>query len=75
MFFSTETKNPKTLEAHKMKLEFFTEETLTEVCKRLVHHYFQLPVEDLHIWDTEPEDFGMACSDSFFISFPAPKSP
>ena len=56
-FFISETKNPLTLEAYRIKMAFFTSEMLTEVCRRLVHNYFQLTVEDLQIWDSEPEDF------------------
>lgn len=55
---STETKNPATIMAHKMKLEFFTTNVLSEICRRLILHYFLLTSEDLEIWDTDPEDFG-----------------
>ena len=53
----TETKNPKTLDAHEAKMSFFTAETLREICTRLVGHYFLLTQEELQSWDSDPEEF------------------
>ncbi|XP_031837056.1 importin beta11 isoform X2 [Nomia melanderi] len=62
----------------KLRQEFCTPETLTEICSRLVTHYFLLTPADLELWDTDPEnffvdDFGEAskynlrlCSESVF---------
>lgn len=41
-----------------MRQEFFTPETLTEICSRLVTHYFLLTPVELELWDTDPENFG-----------------
>lgn len=41
-----------------MRQEFFTPETLTEICSRLVTHYFLLTPAELELWDTDPENFG-----------------
>lgn len=54
-----ETKNPLTLEAHKVKSEFFTSQVLLEIGNHLVSHYFLLTNEDLLMWEEDPEGFGM----------------
>lgn len=46
------------LRAYQLKQEFFTPETLNEICKRLVTHYFLLTPADLELWDSDPENFG-----------------
>lgn len=48
---------PLRLEACKVKTEFFTYGTLTEICQRLVSQYFLLSSEDLNTWDSDPEEF------------------
>ncbi|XP_034176421.1 importin beta11 isoform X2 [Osmia lignaria lignaria] len=52
-----DTKNPLTLRANQLRQDFFTPETLTEICSRLVTHYFLLTPADLELWDTDPENF------------------
>ncbi|XP_067143577.1 importin-11 [Centruroides vittatus] len=52
-----DTKEPATLEAHRIKLEFFTYPTLIEICKQLLSKYFLLTEEDLATWDNDPEWF------------------
>nr|CAD7396049.1 unnamed protein product [Timema cristinae] len=54
-----ETKEPETLRAHQIKMGFFTANTLTEMCKKLVTHYFLLTTEDLKQWDSDPEGFAI----------------
>jgi len=54
----TETKDPLVLRACQLRQEFFTPEILTEICSRLVTHYFLLTPTDLEMWDTNPENFG-----------------
>lgn len=49
--------SPETLEAHKIKSSFFTYPTLTEICRRLVTHYFLLTDEELTMWEEDPEGF------------------
>ncbi|KAF5275843.1 hypothetical protein FQR65_LT04081 [Abscondita terminalis] len=51
------TKEPETLRAHHIKVEFFQTNTLTEICRKLVSHYFLLKQEDLELWDSDPETF------------------
>lgn len=51
------TKEPETLRAHQIKVEFFQPSTLTEMCRKLVTHYFLLKQEDLELWDADPETF------------------
>jgi len=53
-----ETKELGTLRAHEIKMTFFTADTLTEICRRLVTHYFLLTYYDLELWDSDPESFG-----------------
>lgn len=52
-----ETKEPGTLRAHEIKMTFFTANTLTEMCRKLVTHYFLLTRDDLELWDSDPESF------------------
>lgn len=52
-----EDSSPETLEAHKIKMSFFTYPTLTEICRRLVSHYFLLTEEELTMWEEDPEGF------------------
>ncbi|GFN82406.1 importin-11 [Plakobranchus ocellatus] len=48
---------PVTLEANKIISEFFTFDTLAEICRRLVSQYFLLTIDDLSTWDADPEEF------------------
>uniref|UniRef100_A0A672V8B2 Importin-11 n=1 Tax=Strigops habroptila TaxID=2489341 RepID=A0A672V8B2_STRHB len=52
-----EDSSPETLEAHKIKMAFFTYPTLMEICRRLVTHYFLLTKEELTMWEEDPEGF------------------
>ncbi|XP_008934683.1 PREDICTED: importin-11, partial [Merops nubicus] len=52
-----EDSSPETLEAHNIKTAFFTYPTLTEICRRLVSHYFLLTKEELTMWEEDPESF------------------
>lgn len=38
-------------------MAFFTYPTLTEICRRLVSHYFLLTEEELTMWEEDPEGF------------------
>lgn len=51
------TKEPETLRAHQIKMSFFQTNTLTEMCRKLVSHYFILTKDDLEMWDSDPETF------------------
>lgn len=53
-----DTKNPLTLEAHKIKLEFFTLPVLSEICQQLLSRYFLLSEDDITSWENNPEEFG-----------------
>ncbi|XP_050400869.1 importin-11 [Patella vulgata] len=55
-------KNPQdsssiSMQAHKILTEFFTYDTLSEICRRLVSQYFLLTSDDLLTWEADPEDF------------------
>lgn len=52
-----ETKNPVTLMAYRIRLEFFTDEVLTGLCRHLILHYFLLTQDDLVCWESDPESF------------------
>lgn len=52
-----DTQDPATLEAAQVKMSFFTYSTVTEMCRRLVLHYFLLTEEELASWENEPEVF------------------
>lgn len=55
--YFTADSSPETLEAHKIKVSFFTYPTLTEICRRLVSQYFLLTEEELTMWEEDPEGF------------------
>ncbi|XP_031781070.1 uncharacterized protein LOC100116824 isoform X2 [Nasonia vitripennis] len=64
-----ETKYPLMCKAHQLKHDFFTPETLTEICTRLVTHYFVLTPTDLDSWNIDPENFGVDdCGESWKYS-------
>ncbi|KAG8456571.1 hypothetical protein GDO86_002378 [Hymenochirus boettgeri] len=54
-----EESKPETINAHQIKLSFFTYQTLTEICRRLVTHYFLLSDEELTLWEEDPEGFAI----------------
>ena len=56
-FILTDLSEPMKLEACKIKTDFFTFSTLSEICQRLVSQYFLLSSEDLSTWDSDPEEF------------------
>ncbi|XP_015591574.1 importin-11 isoform X2 [Cephus cinctus] len=73
------TKDPLKLRALQLRQKFFTVETLTEICSRLVTHYFLLTPADLELWDTDPENFAVddsgavkynlrPCTESVFLA-------
>lgn len=63
---SLETYYPLTVRANQLKQNFFTQEILTEICTRLVTHYFVLNQSDLECWDSDPESFGVDdCGESW----------
>lgn len=51
------TKHPETLRAHEIKMAFFQPNILSEMCRKLVTHYFLLSQDDLAMWDSDPEIF------------------
>ncbi|KAM4808983.1 importin-11 [Rhinophrynus dorsalis] len=54
-----EDSKPETIKAHQIKQLFFTYPTLTEICRRLVTHYFLLSDEELTMWEEDPEGFAV----------------
>jgi len=52
-----DTRDPATLEAHRIKQEFFRPETINEICTRLISNYLPLSGEDLQLWDEDPEGY------------------
>ncbi|KAL3277503.1 hypothetical protein HHI36_012849 [Cryptolaemus montrouzieri] len=51
------SKGPDTRRASDIKSTFFQPNTLIEICRRLVAHYFVLTQDELDMWDTDPETF------------------
>lgn len=45
------------IDANKIVTEFFTFDTLAEICRRLVSDYFLLTTDDLTTWESDPEEF------------------
>lgn len=56
---NAEDSKAETLEAHKIKMEFFSYTTLTEMCRRLVCKYLLLTEEELTMWEEDPEGFAV----------------
>ncbi|KAM5193189.1 importin-11 isoform 1-T2 [Mantella aurantiaca] len=54
-----EDSKPETINAHQIKMLFFTFPTLTEICRRLVTHYFVLSEEERAMWEEDPEGFAV----------------
>ncbi|XP_072272468.1 importin-11 [Pyxicephalus adspersus] len=54
-----EDSKPETINAHQIKMSFFTYPTLTEICRRLVTHYFVLNEEERAMWEEDPEGFAV----------------
>ncbi|XP_065567259.1 importin-11-like [Artemia franciscana] len=52
-----ETKEVATLEAHKMKMAFFTPSKLSQLFHCLVGEYLPLKEEELNKWSNDPEEF------------------
>ncbi|XP_042907797.1 importin-11 [Parasteatoda tepidariorum] len=52
-----EEKNPLTIEAHSIKVSFFTLPVLKEICDQLLSRYFLLTNEDISSWENSPEEF------------------
>ena len=50
-------------------MAFFTYPTLTEICRRLVSHYFLLTEEELTMWEEDPEGFSKYQFVSFCMNF------
>jgi hypothetical protein len=51
-------KDSPTLEADKIKRDFFDPPTVTAICKSLISKYLPLSRDDLELWDTDPEQYG-----------------
>lgn len=51
------TKHPETLRAHEIKQDFFKPEIVSDICRKLVGHYFILTKDELEMWDADPEAF------------------
>lgn len=54
------TKHEETLQAYQTKQDFFRPETVSDMCRKLVGHYFILTKDELETWDDDPEGF---CND------------
>lgn len=63
------TKQPDTLRAHQIKQAFFQPQTVSDMCRKLVVHYFVLTQDELDMWDSDPETFSNdECGDSWKYS-------
>ncbi|XP_044739459.1 importin-11 [Chrysoperla carnea] len=63
------TQDSETLRAHQIKMNFFQPNTLAEMCRKLVSHYFLLKQDDLEMWDADPETFATdECGESWKYS-------
>lgn len=63
------TKHPDTLKAYQIKQTFFQPQTVSDMCRKLVVHYFILTQDELDTWDSDPEAFSNdECGDSWKYS-------
>lgn len=46
-----------TLRANKIKQDFFQPDRVSDICRKLIGHYFILTQDELDTWDSDPEDF------------------
>lgn len=51
------TKYTGSVRASEIKIAFFQPNVLTEICRRLVSHYFLLSKNELDTWEADPETF------------------
>ncbi|CAH1155509.1 unnamed protein product [Phaedon cochleariae] len=49
--------NPETLRSYEIKKMFFQPHTVSDMCRKLVGHYFILTQDELDSWDADPEEF------------------
>ncbi|XP_076251460.1 importin beta11 [Rhynchophorus ferrugineus] len=62
-------KNDDKLRAHMIIQSCFTPEIVTDVCRKLIGHYFILTQDELEMWDADPESFSNdECGDSWKYS-------
>lgn len=54
------TKHEETLQAYNIKQDFFTPDAVSDMCRKLIGHYFILTKDELETWDVDPETF---CND------------
>ena len=54
----TGNREQRSRNAEQTKLEFFTTDTLTEICRQLIMKFFPLSSLDLAQWESDPEYFG-----------------
>lgn len=54
------TKHEETLQAYQTKQDFFRPETVSDMGRKLIGHYFILTKDELETWDADPEAF---CND------------
>lgn len=78
--FLTQCYFSDTCQAAEIKEKFFTPNILTEICNKLVTHYFLLTSEDLSVWDSDPESFSIdeigeswkynlrSCTETLFVA-------
>lgn len=63
------TKNPERLRAYEIKQSVLTPVVISDICRKLVGHYFVLTQDELDIWDADPEAFSNdECGDSWKYS-------
>lgn len=60
-FTDADTKEAATLEAYRIKLEVFTPDVVSQMGRQLIEHYLLLSQENLHSWESNPEEFGTDC--------------
>ncbi|CAG9854440.1 unnamed protein product [Phyllotreta striolata] len=74
------SKYPETIKAQKMKQAFFQPDRVSDMCRKLIGHYFLLTQDELDMWDSDPEEFSndesgdswkyslRPCTDTVFVS-------
>ncbi|XP_060524948.1 importin-11 [Cylas formicarius] len=57
--FAEMSKSPDTLKAHSIKQAFFQPQTIQDITRKLIGHYFILTQDELDMWDADPEGFSI----------------
>jgi hypothetical protein len=56
------------LEGHRVKQEFFDQNTVVGIFRSLIERYLPLSQDDLSLWDADPEEYGRSGFEQCILS-------